>query len=216
MTAVARRSQEERAAETRSRLLEATVECLIELGYAGTTTSAVQERAGVSRGALSHHFPSKAELLVAAVRYLAHQRGANLRRQAAHLPHGEDRISQAIDLLWDTFQGPLFTATMELWTASRTDEELREALYRWERGLREDLEVAMVELFGQPAASRPAFAEAIELTLQFLRGAAMTAVLRKDRARQQAVVERWKAVFAWLVDGQPTAAAGSDQGANTT
>lgn len=197
-----RRSQEERSAETRLRLLDATVSCLIERGYAGTTTSAVQERAGVSRGALMHHYSSKAELMVAAVRHLAEQRGANLRRQAAQLPDDDDRISQAIDLLWETFTGPLFTATLELWSAARTDAELWPAVFDWERSLRRDLGAAMSDLFGATASSRPAFTEAIEMTLQFMRGAALTAILRRDQSRQQAVIDKWKLVFAHLVEGE--------------
>lgn len=197
-----RRTQEERSAETRTRLLDATVECLIERGYAGTTTSAVQERAGVSRGALMHHYSSKAELMVAAVRHLARQRGENLRRQASQLTEDQDRVSQAIDLLWDTFTGPLFTATLELWSAARTDAELWPAVYDWERSLRQDLSAVMEELFGADAASRPAFAEAVEMTLQFMRGAALTSILRTDRSRQRQAIDRWKDVFSMLMTDQ--------------
>lgn len=195
-----RRTQESRSAETRLRVLEATTQCLIEYGYAGTTTAAVQQRAGVSRGALMHHFCSKTDLLVAAVRHLAERRGANLIEQAHALGDGEDRTSQAIDLLWDTFTGPLFTATLELWAASRTDAELRGAVLEFERALRRELDIAMHQLFGETVAVSPAFTEAIELTLQFMRGAALTTILRTDAERQQQVIERWKSVFTALID----------------
>lgn len=156
----------------------------------------------MSRGALMHHYSSKADLMVAAVRHLAAQRGANLRKHAVDLPEGDDRISQAIDLLWETFTGPLFTATLELWSAARTDDELRTAVYAWERSLRHDMGAAMAELFGAAASSSPAFAEAIEMTLQFMRGAALTTILRTDVRRQQAVIDRWKQVFARLIAGE--------------
>ena len=182
------------------RVLDATVECLIELGHSGTTTAAVQERAGISRGALMHHFGSKADLLVAAVHHLARQRGANLVARAAALDDSVDRTSQAIDLLWETFTGPLFTATLELWTASRTDAELRRAVLEFERSLRDQLTVAMEILFGADAAARPAFAVAVELTLQFMRGAALTAILRTDPTRQRDVIDRWKSVFTALIE----------------
>jgi len=181
-------------------VLDATVECLIELGYSGTTTAAVQARAGMSRGALMHHFGSKTELLVAAVRHLAEQRGANLVAQAAALSDDEDRTSQAIDLLWDTFTGPLFTATLELWAASRTDPELRVAVLEFERALRKQLDISMQHLFGDAAAESPAFFDAIELTLQFMRGAALTTILRRDSDRQRRVIERWKSVFTALIE----------------
>jgi AcrR family transcriptional regulator len=195
-----RRTQLERSNGTRTRLLDATVACLLEYGYRGTTTSAVQERAGVSRGALMHHYSSKAELLVASVRHLARQRGANLREQARRLPEGDDRIGQAIDLLWETFTGPLFTANLELWAASRTDEEQRIAIVESERELRADLHAVMVDLFGTRAAGEPSFADAVEMTLQFLRGAALTAIVRADDRKQALVVERWKPLFAVMIE----------------
>jgi len=199
VTTAQRRTQEERSAETRTRLLDATVSCLLEYGYQGTTTNAVQQRAGVSRGALMHHYASKTELLVAAVRHLAHQRAENLRQQARQLPDSPDRIDQAIDLLWEVFTGPLFTANLELWSAARTDDELRRAIVDSERGLRADLHAVMVDLFGRPAAGDPSFTDAIELTLQFMRGAALTAIVRADREKQRGVVDQWKTVFAGLI-----------------
>ena len=152
-----------------------------------------------------HHFSSKADLMVNAVRHLAAQRGENLRRQAAELPEGHDRVSQAMDLLWETFAGPLFTATLELWTAARTDPELKAAVYAWERSLREDLTAAMHDLFGIEMASREQFADAVEVTLQFMRGAALTSILRSDRKKQQGVIDQWKVVFAWLLEEERNA-----------
>lgn len=199
MTIAPRRTQEERSAATRARILAATVTCLVEAGYDGTTTTAVQETAGVSRGALMHHFPSKADLLVAAVRHLAEGRAAELAAAARALDSGPDRVGLAIDLLWRSFRGSLFTATMELWAASRTDPELRQALLVSERSLRVVLDGLLTDLFGDQVAASPRFPEAVEMTLQFLRGAAMTAILRQNETRQQAVVDSWKCAFAAVV-----------------
>src|SRR3954449_6604594 len=106
MTTVAvRRTQAERSAATRSRILDATVVCLVEVGHARTTTLEVQRRAEVSRGALLHHFPSKAELLVAAVDHLAEMRARELKTLAAQLPEGRARTDAVIGLLWQCFSG---------------------------------------------------------------------------------------------------------------
>ena len=78
--------QEERTRAMRARLLEATVELLVEKGYAGTSTTLVSERAGVSRGAQLHHFPTKQDLVVAAVRHVTEVRGAELAAAAENLP----------------------------------------------------------------------------------------------------------------------------------
>ena len=69
-----RRTQEERRTATRGALLDATIDCLIEYGYGGVTTTRVVERAGVSRGAQVHHFPTKAVLVSEALRHLAEKR----------------------------------------------------------------------------------------------------------------------------------------------
>ena len=70
--------QADRSRAMRARLLEATVELLVERGFAGTSTTLVSERAGVSRGAQLHHFPTKNDLVVAAVEHLTERRGAEL------------------------------------------------------------------------------------------------------------------------------------------
>lgn len=198
----ARRTQQERRDETRRALLDATVESLVELGYARTSTLEVQKRAAVSRGALLHHFPSKAELLVAAVRHLAELRGRALRLRASQLPDGGDRISAVMDLLWETSTGPLFYVAMELRTAARTDSELRKVLAEEERQLRRDILSLSREMFGPEIASRPGFDDALEMSINLMMGAAMTAILHGKRARLEALLQQWKRCFAVLV-GEP-------------
>src|SRR4051812_49714822 len=101
------RSRSERSADSRLLILDAAVACLVEDGYAGASTLAVQARAGVSRGRLLHHFPSRAELLVAAAQYLAGSSLAALQERAvaamADVPPGAPRVERAIELLWETF-----------------------------------------------------------------------------------------------------------------
>jgi AcrR family transcriptional regulator len=129
-----RRTQAERREQTRNALLDATISCLVDVGFSGTTTTEVTRRAGVSLGALLHHFPSKADLLAAAVGHVLNRRQAEFREAMANLDDGVDRIDAAIDLLWSAFSGPTFTAWLELWVASRTDPELsREVLAVEER-----------------------------------------------------------------------------------
>ena len=72
------RRQQDRSRVTRERLVEAAIECLAEMGYAATSTNAVCERAGLSRGAQLHHFPSKHELLAGAVEHLLLTQIANI------------------------------------------------------------------------------------------------------------------------------------------
>jgi len=195
-----RRTQKERRDETRRAVLDATVACLTELGYAGTSTIEVQRRAGVSRGALLHHFPSKAGLLVEAVRHLAWLRGRELKRRMAELPEGGDRMAVAIDLLWESFSGPLFYVAMELRNAARTEVDLRAPLTEAEREVRHFIVVQFREAFGARIAGRPGFEDALDVTIQFMIGAAMTAILHQDPARVNELVSRWKTLFPVLID----------------
>jgi AcrR family transcriptional regulator len=119
------RTQEERSAAMRERLLDATIDCLVEYGYAGTTTTRVAERAGVTRGAQVHHFPTKADLVTAAVRHLASRRAELAFARMDRLPASTDPIGDTLDLLWEIHQGPIFAASTELLMAARTDPELR-------------------------------------------------------------------------------------------
>jgi AcrR family transcriptional regulator len=125
-----RRTQAERRAHTHAALLDATVACLVERGYAGTSTNDIIRRAGVSRGALLHHFASRAELLGAAVEHVVNRCEMEFREAFAALPVEERTLERAIDHLWEIFRGPSFDAALELLVAARTDAELRAALQR--------------------------------------------------------------------------------------
>src|ERR1700742_1428366 len=109
----ARRSQAERSATTREALLDATVACLIEDGYAHTTTSRVAERAGVSRGAHLHHFQTRSALVAPAIDPWPRGRGAELSAAAEDLPAGRGRIAKGLDLLWASYASPLFQAALD-------------------------------------------------------------------------------------------------------
>jgi len=129
-----RRTQSERRAATRGRLLDATIESLIDDGYAGTTIRRVTERAGVSQGAQSHHFPHRVDLVASAFEHLAEQRIARYARRARELSGDRAaRVRALLDLLWEDFSSPLFTVAAKLWVAAADDEELRQRLIPVER-----------------------------------------------------------------------------------
>jgi AcrR family transcriptional regulator len=192
------RTQQQRRDETRRALLDAAVESLIEVGFARTTTLEVQRRADVSRGALLHHFPSKAELLVAAVDHLAEMRARELKQLAAMLPEeraGRARTDAVLGLLWQCFSGTFFQVAMELRTAARTDPELRTVLITAERALRDRIVAQSRTLFGKDVAEHPGLERALDLTLQLMIGSAMSAVLHKEEARIDDLIEDWKTLF---------------------
>src|SRR5262245_22502088 len=219
------RTQQQRREETRRALLDAAVESLIEVGFARTTTLEVQRRADVSRGALLHHFPSKAELLVAAVDHLAEMRAREMKAFASQLPPdpsppehepgasgpapGSDaRTDAVLGLLWQCFSGTFFKVSMELRTAARTDPELRRVLTVAERSLRDKILAQSRTLFGRAVAEHPGLERALDLTLQLMIGAAMTSVLHGESSRLDVLIDDWKALFPLvLANVAPGAAA---------
>ncbi|MDT3396174.1 TetR/AcrR family transcriptional regulator [Streptomyces sp. B1866] len=121
-----RRTQDERRSRTRARLLDATMECLVELGWSGTSTTEVARRAGVSRGAQQHHYPTKMALVAAALEHLLAAQRLAYETAFAVLPPERHNVEGALDLLWEVFRGRPAKALLELAMAARTDEELRE------------------------------------------------------------------------------------------
>jgi AcrR family transcriptional regulator len=174
-------------------LLDATVECLIDVGWSGTTTTLVAERAGVSRGAQLHHYPTKAALVLAAVAHLIERRAAECSAEAASLPTvpARQRVHRVVDMLAASFTGPLFTAALELWMAARTDPALREALVPVEAQFGRDLHRLAVGLLGADE-SRPGVRQAVQSTLDLLRGLGVANLLTDDTPRRQALLDAWK------------------------
>ncbi|MGN6605742.1 MAG: TetR/AcrR family transcriptional regulator [Jatrophihabitans sp.] len=119
-----RRTQEERSTATRERLLDATIDCLIEFGYAGTTVARIADRAGVTRGAQVHHYPTKADLVLAALRHLVAKQVQASVDELPRLQRTNDIVGATLEMLWRIHRGPLFAAIVELWVAARTDPEL--------------------------------------------------------------------------------------------
>jgi AcrR family transcriptional regulator len=188
----ARRTQEERSASTQRRLLDATLESLVEVGYAGTSTTAVCARAGLSRGAQLHHYPTKADLVIAAVAHLAKRRAAELVAEVPRTGDARQRLTRALDAIWASFSGPLFAAALELWVAARSDRELRANLVRFERQVGR----AMADLFGELAGPETKqashFAALLELTFHMMRGMALQRILRDDDTERRRLFEIWK------------------------
>ena len=190
MTAATGSRQQERSRSTQHRVLEAAVECLIERGWSGTTTTLVAARAGVSRGAQLHHYRTKSDLLVAAVEHLAERRSAELRAEAAALPPGGDRVAATIRLLAALFTGPLFSAAIEVWVAARTDPTLRTALVPVESRFGREVHRLTVELLGADE-SRPGVREAVQATLDLMRGLGVASLLTDDSARRGRLLAQW-------------------------
>jgi AcrR family transcriptional regulator len=191
-----RRSQAERSAATREALLDATIACLVEDGYEGTTTSRVAERAGVSRGAHLHHFQTRGALVAAAMERLAQRRGEALEAAVGRLPSGRERLIGGLDLLWAGYASPLYQAALDLWTHARTDPDLRERLVPVERRLDRETLLLARSLFAD-LASHPDFDHRVEMAAATMRGLALLDTLHPAGKRNR---KQWPYCRTQLID----------------
>lgn len=191
MVAVPPLTRKEQLARTRERLLDATVECLVTHGYAHTTTQRIQDAAGVSRGALLHHFGSKTDLLVAAIHHIADIRFTSISGTLEQLEDGPDSLRRMVASVREAMTGPPFQAALELWAASRTDEQLREALLPAERRLG----AALREMFHRHAGIADPDDEALafESLMALVRGLELTRNMRATPDVADRVVDAWLA-----------------------
>jgi AcrR family transcriptional regulator len=176
----------------RSRIVDAAFDRLLAGGYTATTIGAVQTAAGVARGTLLHHFPTRAALLVAVVEDIAERRLRILDDGAR--PAGWDGV---VDLVWRDLRSPSFLAALELWVAARTDAELRAALLPVQARLFAGVHDAVADLLG--STDDPRTPTLVQFTIDLLTGSVMAGLLGDD-VETNRVVERWRRTVQALAD----------------
>jgi AcrR family transcriptional regulator len=202
--------KQDRSRVTRQRLLQAAVDCLAEHGWAGSTVAVVAERAGVSRGAAQHHFPTREDLFTAAVEYVAEQRSHALR---ALFPQGTPRGDRraVVAALVGLYTGPLFRAALHLWVAASNEDQLRPRVTELETRVGREAHRIAVELLGADE-SRPGVRETVQGLLDMARGLGLATLLTDDRARRERVVDQWTRIVEGVLDAQGDQREQGDQG----
>ena len=195
-----RRTQDERSGEMRDRLIRATIESLIEDGYERTTTLRIVERAGVTRGALMHHFESKREIVVSAMRHLLADHAKRIQGLAERVRAGKVNLDGFLDYLWNDYSGDFFFAWLENITESRHDEELWEQLIPLVREYHQTLDSIWREFFRQSDLSESQVDRSLNQTLCLLRGMGLQTVLRPDPGYYQGLLNSWKVTLQQLVE----------------
>jgi AcrR family transcriptional regulator len=147
----------------------------------------VAERAGVSRGAAQHHFPTREDLFTAAVEYVAEERSTALR---ALFPEGAADRRVVIEALVDLYTGPLFRAALHLWVAASNEAQLRPRVTELEGKVGRETHRIAVELLSADE-SRPGVRETVQGLLDMARGLGLANLLTDDRSRRERVVAQW-------------------------
>ncbi len=165
-----RRTQADRSAATRARLIEAAIGCLIDHGYAGTTTSAVCKRANVSNGSLLHHYGTREKLLGATLESVYGRLRGSVIEQLEALPADNSRIEALVDVMWSAFGAPEFKAVLELWLAAASNPDLSWAIRPEAHAFNASNVVLAEQLFPDVATRLPDFPIWISLIFQVVQG----------------------------------------------
>ena len=197
--AALRQPRQDRSRATRARLLESAIGCLAELGWGRATVAVIAERAGVSRGATQHYFPTREDLFTAALEHMAEARLAEIKREAARLPAGSaHRTKDVVGLLVRLYTGPLFRAALQIWAAASASEFLRGLVLPLEARLGREAHKAAIELL-KADESVPGVHEAVQATLDLARGLGLADTLADDSRRRDRVIAQWAAMLDAVV-----------------
>lgn len=189
-----RRTQQERSDATREALLDATLASLAEVGYAKTTTADVCDRAGLSRGAHTHHFGTRPALISAAIGHLGERLGDAVDAAVRSLPEDADAAAR-LDGLWAVACSDLLRSAVDIWAAARTDAELMAEIVPAERALTERITAACRELFAEQR-ERPDFEPMIDFITSVIRGLALVDIVQPFDRHEH----RWAYARARLLD----------------
>jgi AcrR family transcriptional regulator len=181
--------QAQKSASTRTQIIESAIKCFVEYGYSRTTTPLIAQKAGLSRGAMLHHFPSKLAVVNAAVEYLHAKRLRAFRKAVARQAEsggGGDHVHQAVEAYWQHVRHPMFVAFFELAVAARTDKELADILKPAQEGFEREWYQAAVELFPEwKGSSGEKFELGFDLSRYVMEGMAISFLTHKETERDK-------------------------------
>jgi AcrR family transcriptional regulator len=181
--------KQDRSRATRQRLLEATIDCLAERGWAAATVAVVAERAGVSRGAAQHHFPTREDLITAALTYMFDTRNAGAVTTAT-TESGFARTEAVVAGLVESYTSRLFKAALQVWTHAAADPALRERIVPLETHFGRGAHHRAIRELGVDD-SDPVTHHLVQATLDLARGLGLADVLTDDSARRKQIVHQW-------------------------
>jgi AcrR family transcriptional regulator len=184
--------QARKSAATRIQIISAAIRCIVESSYSKTTMMKISEKAGLSRGATLHHFPSKMDIIRAAVDYIHEKRIQAFRRSIKEIPEGADIAQLAVEAYSADLKHPIFVALFELSVAARTNVELREILHPAQLNFDQEWYETAWSLFPEWHSDRQAFDLALILCQTLIEGMAIsnfTHAREYDRAQLLAYLE---------------------------
>ena len=193
-------NQEMKSARTQTKIMIATLDCIYEIGLHKTSTIKITKKAGVSRGALLHHFPNKEILVSSAVNYLLETEIADIRKVADAYAHEEMTIDDFIDNLWERFSGRLFMITMDFLSVARTDDKLRDAISPISLKFHASLNEIWTQFFTPRGVAEEQVRALLNATLAMLRGMGVQTITRDDKEFYDGMISVWKSTLHGILD----------------
>jgi AcrR family transcriptional regulator len=195
------RQQQVRSLVTRERLIAATLDEILEVGYHTATTQEIAARAGVSRGALLHHFPARSDLILAAMAALLEDGTDQIRAVTASVKSGEVSIEEFLDFVWRLFSGRFFYLSLEMITEARHDAVLRDPMIPIVKRFHDELDVLWSEFCDPSMRSGREAGIILNMTLCLMRGMGVQSVLRPEPSYYRDLLTAWKRLLPELIKG---------------
>ena len=180
-----RRSHAERTAETRGRLIAAVVDSIAELGVQRATAQVIVARAGITWGAVQHHFGGKDGLLLAVLE----DSFARFAERLGDIPLDvtlDERVALFVDRAWAHFSGRHYRSTFEILRNFLGREEHRGG--DWREQMQGAWDGVWSRIFSDARLSRRRTFMLQHYTVATLSGLASTLMLEGA----EAVLPRWE------------------------
>ncbi len=187
-----RRSQRERSAETSSKLLEATIDLLHDRGLARTSTPEIARKAGVSRGALTHHFAGREAIISASISHMLDKTTEGLHRFAEEFVTHGGSSDEIVDYIWQMMSDRLFYVTMEFLTEARHNADFKAELIPTVRKFHAGLDAIWTALASRTGAEPDHVRTVMNATMCLVRGMIAQTVLRNDAPYYEQMLNFWK------------------------
>jgi AcrR family transcriptional regulator len=201
-TTAERRTQAERSAETQRKLIDAAIAVLHRVGYGATTTGSIADEAGVSRGAMLHQYPTKVDLMLAAVADVYERETAEYRRRGAEAASARERFYQFPDLMWELLTRPSAMAVLEIMMGSRSDPELASRLAPLQRRIEAASRATVENILKEGGfPDLPEVSAMRRLFVAAVRGLSIDLMLLNDRTELDQAIQLLKRLLRALSDG---------------
>ncbi|MFY0633280.1 MAG: TetR/AcrR family transcriptional regulator [Vannielia sp.] len=204
------RPAQARSIATRDKLVRAALDVILEKGYNSASTTDFSEAAGVSRGALLHHFPTRSAIIIAAMELLLEEATAEIREVAAKVALTEVSLGDFIEFLWEMFSGRVFYLSLEFINEARTDADLRAGMMPVVKDFHAALDSIWIEFERQAEGQPQARLVALNMTVCLVRGMGVQTVLKDDPAYFRSMIETWKVILPQLLADGPEGVARLD------